>query len=76
MAGIIAVCRSEQKGTKKEVVAHGVLREEYGLIDDAHADSETHRQVSLRSKTGLAHALRRARSASRQAPVAFALPTC
>ncbi len=47
MARIIAVCKSEEKGTKKEVVADGILRENYGLIDDAHADSSTHRQISL-----------------------------
>ena len=47
MAKIITVCRSEKKGTKKEAVKEGVLREDYGLIDDAHADCCTHRQVSL-----------------------------
>ena len=47
MAKIIAVCRSEKKGTKKEVVAEGMLREDYGLDGDAHADGGTHRQVSL-----------------------------
>ncbi len=47
MAKIIAVCRSMDKGTKKEIIAEGVLREDYGLISDAHADCCTHRQVSL-----------------------------
>lgn len=47
MAEIIAVCKSEEKGTKKEIVAEGILREEYGLLGDAHADCCTHRQVSL-----------------------------
>jgi len=47
MAKIIAVCKSEEKGTRKEVVAEGILREEYGLVGDAHADCCTHRQVSL-----------------------------
>ncbi len=47
MAKIIAVCRSKKKGTKKEPVAEGVLRGDYGLIGDAHADCCTHRQVSL-----------------------------
>jgi MOSC domain-containing protein YiiM len=47
MARIIAVCSSEKKGTKKEIIAEGVLREDYGLVGDAHADSSTHRQVSL-----------------------------
>ena len=44
---VIAVCRSDKKGTRKEVVAEGFLREDYSLIDDAHADCCTHRQVSL-----------------------------
>ena len=44
---VIAVCRSDKKGTRKEVVAECVLREDYGLVDDAHADCYTHRQVSL-----------------------------
>jgi len=47
MARIIAVCKSEKKGTKKEVVKGGFLEEDFGLIDDAHADCCTHRQVSL-----------------------------
>ena len=47
MARIIAVCKSKEKGTKKEVVASSILRENYGLVGDAHADSTTHRQVSL-----------------------------
>ncbi len=47
MAKIIAVCTSKEKGTKKEIVAEGVLKEGYGLIGDAHADSCGQRQVSL-----------------------------
>ncbi|MFC2035910.1 MOSC domain-containing protein [Chloroflexota bacterium] len=47
MAKIIAVCRSKEKGTKKEIIAEGILREDYGLVSDAHADCCTHRQVSL-----------------------------
>jgi MOSC domain-containing protein YiiM len=47
MARIIAVCKSERKGTKKEVVAEGVLEEDFGLVGDAHADCCSHRQVSL-----------------------------
>jgi len=44
---MIAVCRSEQKGTKKEVVDNIMIRKNYGVVGDAHADSKTHRQVSL-----------------------------
>ena len=47
MGKVIAVCSSKKKGTKKGVISEGVLREGYGLVDDAHADSGTHRQVSL-----------------------------
>jgi MOSC domain-containing protein YiiM len=47
MAKIVAVCKSKEKGTKKKVMAEGILKEEYGLVGDAHADCCTHRQVSL-----------------------------
>ncbi len=47
MAKVVAVCSSKKKRTKKEVIAEGVIREGYGLVGDAHADSGTHRQVSL-----------------------------
>ncbi len=47
MTRIIAVCWSKKKGTKKEPVADGIFRKDYGLIGDAHADCCTHRQVSL-----------------------------
>lgn len=47
MAKIIAVCKSEEKGTRKKAVAEGTLKEDYGLVGDAHADCCTHRQVSL-----------------------------
>jgi MOSC domain-containing protein YiiM len=47
MARVIAVCTSEKKGTKKEVIKEGFLQEDFGLTGDAHADCCTHRQVSL-----------------------------
>lgn len=47
MAEIIAVCRSEKKGTGKTPVAEINLKENYGVAGDAHADGTTHRQVSL-----------------------------
>ena len=47
MSTVIAVCRSEKKGTTKNVVAEVTLKEEYGVENDAHASSATHRQVSL-----------------------------
>ncbi len=47
MAKIIAVCRSETKGIRKENIGCGIFKENYGLEDDAHSDYATHRQVSL-----------------------------
>ena len=47
MAKVIAVCWSKEKGTKKEAIAEASLKEDYGLVGDAHADCCTHRQVSL-----------------------------
>ena len=47
MSKIIAVCKSRQKGMKKEIVPEGIFEEDYGLVGDAHADCNTHRQVSL-----------------------------
>ncbi len=47
MPSVVAVCTSRKKGTKKEPVAEVILKEEYGVMGDAHADGQTHRQVSL-----------------------------
>jgi MOSC domain-containing protein YiiM len=47
LASVIAVCRSEKKGTKKLDIIRGTLKEGFGLLGDAHADSGWHRQVSL-----------------------------
>lgn len=47
MARIIAVCSSDKKGISKTPIDEGILQENYGLAGDAHADSSTHRQVSL-----------------------------
>jgi MOSC domain-containing protein YiiM len=47
MTTVIAVCTSEKKGTTKKPVPEIVLKEEFGVIGDAHADCTTHRQVSL-----------------------------
>ncbi|MBM3118203.1 MAG: MOSC domain-containing protein [Chloroflexi bacterium] len=47
MANVIAVCRSDKKGTKKQDVKEGLLKDDFGLVGDAHADCCTHRQVSL-----------------------------
>ncbi len=47
MAKIIAVCKSEKKGTKKTPQAEIMIKKDYGVAGDAHADCQTHRQVSL-----------------------------
>ncbi len=47
MAKVIAVCTSQAKGTRKELVPDGLLKEGYGMVGDAHADAGTHRQISL-----------------------------
>ena len=49
MAKILAVCRSNKKGTTKKPVGEGLFQEDYGLVGDAHAAYNTHRQVSLLS---------------------------
>jgi len=47
MARIVAVSRSKERGTKKEPIVDGILRENHGLVGDGHAGSSTRRQVSL-----------------------------
>ncbi|TET68928.1 MAG: MOSC domain-containing protein [Dehalococcoidia bacterium] len=47
MASVVAVCTSKKKGTKKQAIASGLLKEDYGLIGDAHAGYLPNRQVSL-----------------------------
>jgi len=54
MATIIAVCRSDEKGTRKQTQARGTLEQEYGLVGDAHADGASHRQVSLLATESIA----------------------
>lgn len=44
---IVAVCVSAKKGTQKKVITEGVLKTGFGIVGDAHANSEWHRQVSL-----------------------------
>ena len=46
MAHVIAVCISEKKGERKTPVTSVELRENHGIVGDAHA-GEWHRQVSL-----------------------------
>lgn len=53
MSRVLAVCRSDEKGTAKEVVTEVTLRKDYGVENDAHADSNTHRQVSLLARESI-----------------------
>ena len=46
MAQVVAVCISEKKGERKTPVAAVELRENHGIVGDAHA-GDWHRQVSL-----------------------------
>lgn len=43
---VLAVCRSEKKGTVKSEIEEGLFIENFGLKDDAHA-GKWHRQISL-----------------------------
>lgn len=47
VAKIITVCTSEKKQTKKINVEYAYIKEDYGIIGDAHSSSNTHRQISL-----------------------------
>ena len=47
MAKITAVCISSKKGTPKQSIPEAVLLTNFGMQNDAHASSDTHRQVSL-----------------------------
>jgi molybdopterin adenylyltransferase len=44
---IVAVCRSDRTGQRKEPCPSVMLVENLGIAGDAHAASESHRQVSL-----------------------------
>lgn len=47
MAKVIAVCTSKEKGQRKHDSGECFIEAGFGLAGDAHADSATHRQVSL-----------------------------
>jgi MOSC domain-containing protein YiiM len=47
LARVIAVCTSQKKHEKKINTGSGILRVNYGVIGDVHADYSTHRQISL-----------------------------
>jgi MOSC domain-containing protein YiiM len=43
---VVAVCVSAQKGERKKPVAEVLIRENHGIVGDAHA-GDWHRQISL-----------------------------
>ena len=47
MAKITGVCISDKKGEKKHDICEGVLKEDFGLVGDAHACANWHRQLSM-----------------------------
>ncbi|MGA2367734.1 MAG: MOSC domain-containing protein [Dehalococcoidia bacterium] len=47
MPTIIAVNRSDKKGTSKHPLECGLLQEKVGLVSDAHAGGEEKREISL-----------------------------
>lgn len=46
MAKVVEICISEKKGTEKKVINKGILIQNFGLENDAHA-GDWHRQISL-----------------------------
>jgi len=52
-ASVVAVCISLSKGEKKTPVERVELRENHGIVGDAHA-GEWHRQVSLLARESIA----------------------
>jgi MOSC domain-containing protein YiiM len=44
---VVGVCVSEKKGEKKHDIRQGELKEDFGLIGDAHACASWHRQLSM-----------------------------
>ncbi|GAB6056677.1 MOSC domain-containing protein [Methanobacterium movens] len=53
MGHITAVCLSLKKQTRKKNVNKGLLVDNYGLLNDAHASTAYHRQVSLLSQKSI-----------------------
>ena len=52
-ATLVATCISKNKGERKTPVAQVELRQEHGIIDDAHA-GDWHRQISLLASESIA----------------------
>jgi MOSC domain-containing protein YiiM len=54
VAKIIGVCTSVKKGEAKKDVREGILKEDFGLVGDAHAHAGWHRQLSLLGASSIA----------------------
>lgn len=52
MPKVLSVCISENKGERKKPVAEVELRENHGIVGDAHA-GDWHRQVSLLARESI-----------------------
>ena len=46
-ASIVSINVSEKKGIRKKSVHSANLKENYGIVNDAHASEKWHRQISL-----------------------------
>ncbi len=46
-AKVVSINISDKKGVKKKTVSEAILRENYGIENDAHASEKWHRQISL-----------------------------
>lgn len=47
MTKVISVNISDVRGVKKTPIAKGEFKAGYGMVNDGHASSETHKQISL-----------------------------
>jgi len=46
-AKVVSINISDKKGMRKKPVEHVVIKENYGIENDAHASEKWHRQISL-----------------------------
>ena len=60
---IVSINISEKKGEKKKPVNEAVLRENHGIVGDAHA-GDWHRQVSLLAKEDIEEMIKKGASVS------------
>ena len=47
MPEVVAICKSDQRGTRKMPIDMGILKVASGLVGDAHASGSPQREVSL-----------------------------